>query len=88
VSAVLFAVILLDPISNINFMYGNFGLPGIIYGVLYLYFCFYMAKRGGDNINHSAHAWGAIFGFTFALFIRPSLIMDFFDKLIHFRHGI
>jgi membrane associated rhomboid family serine protease len=87
VSAVMFAVILLDPIRNI-YLFGAFGLPGIIYGAAYLYFCFYQGKRGGDNINHSAHAWGAIYGFTFALFFRPSLIIDFFNNLIHFRHGI
>jgi membrane associated rhomboid family serine protease len=87
VSAVMFAVILLDPISPIK-LYGVFGLPGVIYGLLYLYFCYYMNKRGGDNINHSAHAWGAIYGFTFALFIRPSLIADFFQHLIRFRNAI
>jgi hypothetical protein len=26
---------------------------------------YYLAKRGGDNIGHSAHFWGAVFGLLF-----------------------
>jgi hypothetical protein len=24
-----------------------------------------LARKGGDNINHSAHIWGAVFGLLF-----------------------
>jgi membrane associated rhomboid family serine protease len=89
VSAVVFTFILLNPMQRLC-LYGLefLCLPGIIFGVLYLYYCYYMSKKGGDNINHSAHMWGAIYGFTFTLFLKPSLVVDFFTKLINFRDAI
>jgi membrane associated rhomboid family serine protease len=87
VSAIVFAFILLNPMHSIC-LYGILCLPGIIFGVLYLYYCYYMGKRGGDNINHSAHLWGAIYGFTYTIFLKPALIADFFTKLINFRNAI
>jgi membrane associated rhomboid family serine protease len=87
VSAILFASILLNPMHSV-YIYAIIGVPGIIFGGLYLYYCYYMGKRGGDNINHSAHMWGAIYGFTFTLFLKPSLITVFFEKLINFRNAI
>lgn len=87
VSAVVFTFILLNPMQSLC-LYGIICLPGIIYGGLYLYYCYYMGKKGGDNINHSAHMWGAIYGFTYTIFLKPSLIGDFFTRLIHFRDAI
>ena len=87
VSAVVFSMILFDPVHRLC-LYGFICLPGIIFGVLYLTYCYYMGKRGGDNINHSAHMWGAIYGFSFTFLLKPSLILDFFGKLIYFRNAI
>ncbi len=87
VSAVVFTFILLNPMQSLC-LYGIICLPGIIYGGLYLYYCYYMGKKGGDNINHSAHMWGAIYGFTYTIFLKPSLLSDFFTGLIHFRDAI
>lgn len=87
VSAVVFTFILLNPMQSLC-LYGIICLPGIVFGALYLFYGYYMAKKGGDNINHSAHMWGAIYGFTFTIFLKPSLIADFFTKLIHFRDAI
>lgn len=87
VSAIVFTFILLNPLQPLC-LYGIICLPGIIFGVAYLFYCYYMGKKGGDNINHSAHMWGAIYGFTFTIFLKPSLIGDFFVKLINFRDAI
>ncbi len=87
VSAVVFSLILFDPVHRLC-LYGFICLPGIIFGLLYLAYCFYMGKRGGDNINHSAHLWGAIYGFSYTFLLKPSLLMDFFEKLIYFRNAI
>jgi membrane associated rhomboid family serine protease len=87
VSAILFTYILFNPLEILR-LYGVIPIPGIIFGGLYLYYCYYMGKKGGDNVNHSAHMWGAIYGFTFTIFLKPSLLTDFFTKLIHFRDNI
>lgn len=80
VSAVLFAAIFFDPWSSI-LLFAVIPIPGIVFGVLYLVYCQYMARRGGDNINHSAHFYGAVFGFLLPLVLRPSLFHFF---LSHF----
>lgn len=64
VSAVVFASILLNPINNIGLFF-IIKLPGFLYGILFLAGSYYMAKKGTDNIGHSAHFWGAIFGLAF-----------------------
>ena len=68
------------------FDYGTFSFSesfyhDFIFGLLYLAYCQYMARRGGDNINHSAHFYGAVFGFIFPAILHPQLIRAF---LSHF----
>jgi membrane associated rhomboid family serine protease len=82
VSAILFAAIMLNPWQQIYIM-GIFGLPGIIFGPLYLFLEYRMSTRGNDNINHDAHFWGAVFGFVFPILLKPHLGLDFIDMLIH-----
>lgn len=80
VSAIVFAYIIFDPLSNI-YLYGLLGIPGIVAAILYLVYSWYMARKGGDNINHSAHMWGAIFGFVYTIILRPELFMNFIEEL-------
>lgn len=80
VSAVLFAVILFNPSIPISFMFIPIPVPGWIFGLLYLAYCVYMDKRGGDNIGHSAHFAGAVYGFLFPLIIDPSTINIFLNN--------
>ena len=87
VSAVVFTFILFDPLKTLS-LYYIINLPGILFGILYLGYCYYMGKRGGDNINHSAHLWGAIYGFAFTVLLKPYLLAEFFEKLIFFRNAI
>src|SRR5882672_2866031 len=54
VSSVLFATIALLPQIPINFAFIPVGIPGIIFGVIYVIASAYLDKRGGGNINHSA----------------------------------
>lgn len=71
-SAVLFAFILFDPL-NILRLYLVLPIPGIVFGVLYLWYSSYMSKRGGDNINHDAHFYGAVYGFFYTLLLNRQL---------------
>lgn len=62
-SAIVFAYILFSPWQWFVFP----PLPGIILGIAYLMYSSYMDKKGGDNIGHNAHFWGAVFGVVFTI---------------------
>jgi len=80
VSAVVFTYIFFEPLKKIYF-YMVLPIPGILFGILYLIYSSYMGRREGDNINHSAHFWGAVVGFLFPILLEPSLFLSFIDKL-------
>lgn len=83
VSAILFASIIFNPWQKI-YLYGIIGIPGIIAGVAYLIYSYYMDKKGGGYINHGAHFWGAVYGVIFTLALKPSLSIHFLNKLLEF----
>lgn len=67
VSAVVFAGLMISPLTQIGFFIIPPIIPGFIFGPLFLVISFYMDKRGSDNVNHSAHIWGALFGLAFII---------------------
>lgn len=68
VSAVIFAHILISPLRGIGLIFiPGIYIPGFIFGFLYLLISSYFDKRGGGNINHSAHMYGALFGIAFLI---------------------
>lgn len=81
VSALVFASILFSPWSKIYFM-AIVPIPSIVFGVLYLWYEQYMSRRGGDNINHQAHIWGALWGLLFPVFLEPSVFTHFVNQLM------
>ncbi len=81
VSAVLFASILFEPKMGIYIYLIPVPVPGYIFAPLYLLYCWYMARRNTDNIGHSAHFWGALYGFVFTLACRPEILRDVFSRL-------
>ncbi|QGW65491.1 rhomboid family intramembrane serine protease [Lysobacter soli] len=80
VSAVLFAFILLQPWALIFVFF--LPMPAILYAVMYIGYSIYMDKRGGDNINHSAHISGAIYGVLFMLLMEPRFGGAFLQRLM------
>ena len=81
VSAVLFASILFDPKMGIYIYLIPIPVPGYIFAPLYLFYCWYMNRRKMDNIGHSAHFWGAVYGLLFPLAIRPDIFIHFLNQL-------
>ncbi|MDO9512535.1 MAG: rhomboid family intramembrane serine protease [Bacteroidales bacterium] len=81
VSAIVFTSILFQPLSKIYFFFIPIGIPAIIFGILYLWYSWYMSKKNIDNIGHDAHFWGAIFGIVFTIAIKPSIILYFFNQI-------
>ena len=81
VSAILFASILFEPKMGIYIYLIPIPVPGYIFAPLYLLYCWYMAKRNMDNIGHTAHFWGAVYGLAFPLIGRPDIFSHFLAQL-------
>ena len=84
VSAVIFAGILLDPANKLYMFFIPIGIPGFIFGPLYLIISAYLSKKGTSHINHSAHIWGALYGIAFLIVMCYALRTGFnpFDNFI------
>ena len=81
VSAILFASILFEPKMGIYIYLIPIPVPGYIFAPLYLLYCWWAAKRNMDNIGHSAHFWGAVYGLLFPIVLRPAVFSYFLSQL-------
>jgi membrane associated rhomboid family serine protease len=81
VSAIIFSSILLNPLTKIIIFPIPVGIPGFIFGGLYLLYSYYQAKRMGDNVNHDAHFYGAIFGFLVTFLLVPGAMGNFIQQI-------
>ncbi len=82
VSAVVFAAILFNPSGGIGIIFlPGIHIPGYIFGIIYLVISSVLAKRGNDNIGHTAHITGAIYGLLFT-YIATKLFtkIDILDR--------
>ncbi|HYK57043.1 MAG TPA: rhomboid family intramembrane serine protease, partial [Flavisolibacter sp.] len=83
VSAVVFAGLMIAPYVEVGFFIIPPIIPGFIFGPLYLLISALLDRRGGDNINHSAHIWGAIYGVVFIIVVGKltgfNAIQEFID---------
>jgi membrane associated rhomboid family serine protease len=76
VSAVVFAYILFNPLQGIGLLFIPIFIPGFLFGILFLVISYFLGKKGGTAVNHSAHIWGAIFGIIF-LIVFCQLFSDY-----------
>jgi membrane associated rhomboid family serine protease len=67
VSAVIFAGILFFPLAKLGLFFIPIYVAGFIFGIVYLLVSGWLDRRGGGNINHSAHIFGALFGVGFTI---------------------
>ena len=67
VSAVIFAGILFFPLAKLGPFFIPIYVAGFLFGIIYLFVSGWLDKRGGGNINHSAHIFGALFGVGFTI---------------------
>lgn len=77
VSAVLFAFILMSPMTTLSLVFLPIPIPAFVMGILYLATEWYLDRQGGDNIAHDAHLHGAIFGIVFTFLMEPDLVLRF-----------
>jgi membrane associated rhomboid family serine protease len=78
VAAVVFSSIILYPVGSIHFIFLPVGIPSWLFGILYLVYSVYMGQRNVDNIGHSAHFWGAVYGIVFTVLINPDYLKSFY----------
>jgi len=82
VSAVIFSYILYSPVTPLGLMLiPGFQMPAVVFGVLYLIYCNYAAKRAADNINHDAHMFGALSGLLITLVLHPHVVNGFINQI-------
>lgn len=82
VSGILFSSILFDPWNTIYIYF--IPIPGIVFGVLYLWYSNRMSKMGKDNIGHDAHMYGAIAGVVLTALFNPLVIIpQFIENLLN-----
>ena len=81
VSAVVFSSILIYPAGSIYLFPIPFPIPSWLFGILYLVYSAYMQRKGTDNVGHSAHFWGAVFGMLFTVALLPDVLHNFFFQL-------
>ena len=80
VSAVLFGYILINPWSMLFVMFVP--VPAVVFAAAYVAYSLWADRRGGDNVNHSAHMFGAVWGVGFLLIINPALLPRFWNELL------
>ena len=88
VSSVLFASIVLFPVNanggGIIIFPIPFAIQPFIFGVLYLAYSWYMGRRRGDNVNHDAHFYGAVFGVLLIALLIPGVVPHFVEQVRKF----
>ena len=81
VAAVVFSSIILYPEGKVFLFFIPIGIPAPVFGILYLVYSAYMARKGSDNIGHSAHFWGSVFGVIYTIAINPEFLKIFITKI-------
>lgn len=81
ISGIMFSYVLFYPLENL-YLYGIIPIPGIIAGVLYLWYSNYAAKKEGGRIDHNAHFYGAVSGLVITILLYPPVVLSFFQQLM------
>ena len=84
VAALLFGAIMFQPTEKVYLM-AIIGIPGFIFGALYMVYSFYESRRGRGNINHDAHLYGAIFGIIVVILLYPPVVPYFVQQISNWR---
>jgi membrane associated rhomboid family serine protease len=83
ISGVLFSMILFAPFMQIGIfpLPPQYGLWAIVFGPLYLLYCYYMARQARDHVNHDAHFFGALSGLVLTIILKPEIIQSFIAQV-------
>lgn len=81
-SAILFAMIMLNPGMEIMFIFIPIPIKAWIFGPIYLAFEIYSDRNRKTNIAHDAHISGAVFGIIFILITNIEQVIFAFQNLL------
>jgi len=81
VSGIVFIFILFHPWEKL-YLYMILPIYAIIGGVLYLAYSHWASNNSRDNIDHSAHFYGAVSGMVLTLLLKPDLAQLFFQRFM------
>jgi len=85
VSAVIFAGLMLAPGTEVYIFFIPIPIPGFIFAPLFVLISVLLDRRGGDNINHSAHIWGGLYGLLFVMvagyFVQYNAIEEAYERI-------
>ncbi len=81
ISGVVFSYILFYPLNTLMIFPLPIPIYAILFGALYLVYCYFMAKQSRDHINHDAHFFGAIAGIILTLILVPGIMSNFLSQL-------
>lgn len=86
VSAIVFAYIILRPMSFMGILFIPIMLPAFIFGIIFIAISMKLDKTQAGGINHSAHITGGIFGIiitiiSFYSFASINLVQSFIAQI-------
>lgn len=84
VCGVLFSYILFFPFTKLIIFPIPIPIPAVLYGILFLIYSSYLAKRESDGINHDAHFYGALSGIMITAITIPGALLHFFSQVTNF----
>ncbi len=83
ISAIVFSSIMFDPLAPMGLLLIPIHFPAVVFGIAYLVYSYYMAKKGSDNIGHDAHFFGALFGVMFTVLLNKNIAINFYYQIIN-----
>ena len=78
VSGIVFAFIVFYPLDKIYLLGIPFGIPAILFGVLFLVVSSALMRAENRIIAHEGHLGGALAGIVLTLLLEPSAFQNFF----------
>ncbi len=75
VSGLIYAAIALFPGMKIGLLFIPIGIPGWLFGLIYVLYSIYGIRSGRNNIGHDAHLGGALIGLIVAIIMHPSVVI-------------
>lgn len=77
-SALVVVFSLLDPWQMFLFP----PVPSFLFAILYLGYSHWASSRNRDQIDHTAHFWGALYGILFILIAVPESLQIFLSRIV------
>lgn len=82
VSSIVFASILLSPLTKLIIFPIPIPMPAWIFAILYTAYSVYMERRQMDHVNHLAHVIGGVWGVVFMTLLEPAILPAFLQQIL------